>query len=71
MDLYLVSCISHNAMMTIAGAVRSTMTDLLPVLSDIALAHIRRVLSTSRMILRAPDKPELPLLTDIDFHPRL
>ena len=60
----------NNTMMTITGAVRCTRTDWLPVLSNIAPADIRRDVATSRMILRARGKPELPLLTDIDFHPR-
>ena len=59
-----------NTMMTITGAVRCTKTDWLPVLSSIAPADIRREVATSRMILRARGKHELPLLTDIDFHPR-
>ena len=57
-------------MRTITGAVRCTRTDWLPVLSNIAPADIRREMATSGMILRARGKPELPLLTDIDFHPR-
>ena len=60
----------NNTMRTIIGAVRCTRTDWLPVLSNIAPADIRREVATSRMILRARGKPELPLLTDIDFHPR-
>ena len=60
----------NNTMRTITGAVRCTITDLLPVLSNIAPAYIRREVATSRMIIRARSKPELPLLTDIDFHPR-
>ena len=60
----------NNTMRTITGSVRCTRTDWLPVLSNIAPADIRRELATSKMILRARDKPELPLLTDIDFHPR-
>ena len=61
---------AHNTMRTITGAVRCTRTKWLPVLSNIAPADIRREVATSRMILRARVKPELPLLTDIDFHPR-
>ena len=63
----------NNTMMTISGAVRCTRTDWLQVLSNIAPADIRREVATSRTILRARGKPELPLLTDIDFHllPRL
>ena len=57
----------NNTMRTITGAVR---TDWLTVLSSIAPADIRREVATSRMILRARGTPELPLLTDIDFHPR-
>ena len=57
----------NNTMRTITGAVRCTRTDWLPV---IAPADIRREVATSRTILRARGKPELPLLTDIDFHPR-
>ena len=60
----------NNAMRTITGSVRHTRTDWLPVLSNIPPADIRRELSTSKMILRARFKPELPLLTDIDFIPR-
>ena len=60
----------NNTMRTITGAVRCTRTDWLPVLSNIAPADIRREVATSRMILRARAKPEHPLLTDIDFHPR-
>ena len=60
----------NNTTRTITGAVRCTITDWLPVLSSIAPADIRREVATSRMILRARGKPELPLLTDIDFHPR-
>ena len=60
----------NNTMRTITGAVLCTITDWLPVLSNIASADIRREVATSRMILRARGKPELPLLTDIDFHPR-
>ena len=60
----------NNTMRTITGAVRCTRTDWLPVLSNIAPADIRREMATSGMILRARGKPELPLLTDIDFHPR-
>ena len=60
----------NNTMRTITGAVRCTRTDWLPVLSNIAPADIRREVATSGMILRARGKPELPLLTDIDFHPR-
>ena len=60
----------HNTMMTITGAIRCTRTDWLPVLSSIAPADIRREVATSRMILRARGKHELPLLTDVDFHPR-
>ena len=60
----------NNTMRTITGAVRCTRTDWLPVLSNIAPADISREVATSRTILRARCKPELPLLTDIDFHPR-
>ena len=60
----------NNTMRTITGAVRCTRTDWLPVLSNIAPADICREVATSRTILRARGKPELPLLTDIDFHPR-
>ena len=60
----------NNTMMAITGAVRCTRTDWLPVLSNIAPADIRREVATSRMILRARGKPELPLFTGIDFHPR-
>ena len=60
----------NNTMRTITGAVRCTITDWLPVLSNITPADIRREVATSRMIIRARRKPELPLLTDIDFHPR-
>ena len=60
----------NNTMRTITGSVRCTRTDWLPVLSNIAPADIRRELATSKMILRTRGKPELPLLTDIDFHPR-
>ena len=60
----------NTTMMTITGAVRCTRTDWLPVLSNIAPADTRREVATSRTILRARDKPELPLHTDIDFHPR-
>ena len=56
----------NNTMRTITGAVRCPRTDWLPVLSNIAPADIRREVATSRMILRARGKPELPLLTDID-----
>ena len=49
----------NNTMRNITGAVRC-----------IAPADIRREVATSRTILRARVKPELPLLTDIDFHPR-
>ena len=38
--------------------------------ANVAPAEIRREVATSRTILRARGKPELPLLTDIDFHPR-
>ena len=55
---------------TITGAVRCTRTDWLPDLSNIGPADIRREVATSRTSLRARGKPELPLLTDIDFHPR-
>ena len=61
----------NNTMRTITGAVRCTWTDdWLPVLSSIAPADIRREVATSKTILRARSKLELPLLTDIDFHPR-
>ena len=60
----------NNTMRTITGSVRCTRTHWLPVLSNIAPADIRRELATSKMILRARGKPELPLPTDIDFHPR-
>ena len=60
----------NNTMRTITGAVRCKRTDWLPVLSNISPADIRRELATSRMFLRARGKPERPLLTDIDFHPR-
>ena len=43
----------NNTMRTITGAVRCTMTDWLPVLSNIASADIRREVETSRMILMA------------------
>ena len=49
---------------------RCTRTDWLPVLSNIAPADIRREVATCRTITRARGKPELPLLTDIDFLPR-
>ena len=62
--------ISSNTMRTITGAVRCTQTDWLPGLSSIAPADIRREVATSIIILRARGKHELPLLTDIDFHPR-
>ena len=39
-----------------------------PVLSNIAPADIRKEVPTSRTIIRARGKPELPLPTDIDFH---
>ena len=55
-------------MMTITGAVRCTMTDWLSVLINIASVDIRREVAPSTTILRARDKRELPLLTDIDFH---
>ena len=57
-------------MRTITGAVRCSRTDWLLVLSNIAPADIRREVATSGMILRARDKPGLPMLTDIGFHPR-
>ena len=60
----------NNTMSTITGAVRCTRTDWLQVLSSIAPAEIRREVATSRTILRARGKPDLPLLADIDFHPR-
>ena len=47
----------NNTMRTITGAVLCTRTDWLPVLSNIAPADIR----TSRMIIRARGKPELPV----------
>ena len=50
-------------------SVRCTMTDWLQVLSNIAPADIRRELATWKMILRERGRPELPLLTDINFHP--
>ncbi len=37
---------------------------------NIAPADIRREVATSRTIIRARGKLDLPLLTDIDFHPR-
>ena len=63
----------NNTMRTITGAVRCTMTEWLPVLSNIAPADIRIEVATSRTILRARGKPNLPLLTDNDVHhgPRL
>ena len=61
----------NNTMRTITGAVRCTRTDWLPVLSNIAPADSRREVATSRTILRARGKSELPLLTDVDFRPRL
>ena len=66
----LVDAQLNNTMMTITDAVRCTRTDWLPVISNIALSVIRREVATSRTILRARDKHELPLLTYIDFHPR-
>ena len=60
----------NNPMMTITGSVRYTRTDWLPVISNIAPADMRIELATSTNIIRARGKPELPLLTDIDFHPR-
>ena len=60
----------NNTMRTITGAVRCTITEWIPVLSNIAPADIRREVATYRMNIRARGKPELPLLTDIDFHPR-
>ena len=68
--LNLVDVHLNNTMRAITGAVRCARTDWLPVLSNIAPTDIRRELATSKMILRARGKPELPLLTDIDFHPR-
>ena len=67
------SWIPQSLIPTITGAVRCTRTYWLPVLSNISPADIRRDVATSRTILRAPDKPELPLLADIDSHlrPRL
>ena len=59
----------YNTTTTITGAVRCTRTDWLSVLSSIAPADIRREMATSITILRARGKPELLLLTDIDFHP--
>ena len=59
----------NNTMRTITGAVWGIRTDWLPVLSNIAPADIRREVATSRTILRARGKPDLPRLTDIDFHP--
>ena len=61
----------NNTMRTITDSVRCTRTDWLPVLSNIAPADIRRELAKSNIILRERGKPEPPLLTDIDFHPRL
>ena len=43
----------NNTMMAINGAVRCTMTDRLPVLSNIAPGDIRREVETFRTILRA------------------
>ena len=60
----------NNTMMTITGAVQCTRTGWIPVLSNIAPVDIRREVAIYRTILRARGKPELPLLTDIDFHPR-
>ena len=60
----------YNAMRTITGSVRCTRTDWLPVLSNIAPADIHRELATYKMLLRARCKLELPLLSDIDVHPR-
>ena len=59
----------NNTMRTITGTIRCTGTDWLPVLINIAPADIRRELATSKMILKARGKTELPLLIDIDFHP--
>ena len=42
----------------------------LPVLTNIALADIRRESAKSEIIIMARGKPGLPLLIDIDFHPR-
>ena len=61
---------TYNTMRTITGAVRCTRTYWLPVLSNIAPADIRREVATSRAIVGARGNPDLPLLTDIDFHPR-
>ena len=60
----------NNTMRTITGSLPCTTTDWLPVLSNIAPVAIRRELATSKMIIRERGKPELPLLTHIDFHPR-
>ena len=67
---HLVDVQLNNTMRTITGAVRCTRTDWLPVLSSIAPADIRREVITSRTILRERGKLDLPLLTDINFHPR-
>ena len=66
----LVNVQLNNTMRTITGAVQCIWTDWLPVQSNIAPADTCREVATSRTILRARGKPELPLLTDIDFHPR-
>ena len=53
-------------MRTITGAVRCTR----PVLRCFASTDVGREVATSRTILRARGKPELPLPTDMYFHTR-
>ena len=60
----------NNTMRTITGAVRCTRTDWLPVLSNITPPDIRREVATSRLVLKIQSSSEIPLLSDIDFHPR-
>ncbi|KAL7378497.1 hypothetical protein ABVT39_014733 [Epinephelus coioides] len=54
--------------MIITGTIRSTPLPWLPILSNIAPPHIRRVAFTQRMLQKVKDSPHLPIYTDI-FNP--
>lgn len=56
-------------MRIISGTVRSTQTEWLPVLSNIAPPDLRRLLHTSKTILKLSTFQNLPLQKDILEHP--
>ena len=61
----------NQTMRLISGTIRSTRTEWLPVLSNIAPPALRRILATAKLLQKAQANTDLPLNYDLDNAPRL